>query len=51
MGVEIMTNNDETAIGTKNNQQYQWEAGDDVYCGGGGGGQPEVGQGGGAMAA
>ena len=35
-------------MGTNINQQYQWKGGDDAYCGGGGGGQPEVGQGGGA---
>ncbi len=46
-----MTNNDEMKMGTNINQQYRWEGGDDVNCGGGGGGQLEVGQGGGAMAA
>ncbi len=42
MGDESKTNNDETMMGTNNNQQYQWEGGDDVYCGGGSGGQLEV---------
>ncbi len=51
MGVESMTNNDEMTMGTNINQQYRWEGGDDVYCDGGGHGQPEVRQGRGAMAA
>jgi hypothetical protein len=32
-------NNDETTMGTHNNPQYQWEGGDDVFCGGGDGGK------------
>ncbi len=51
MGDESTTNGDKTAIRTRNNQQYLWEGGDEVYCGGGGGGQLEVEQGEGAMAA
>jgi hypothetical protein len=46
-----MTIDDETTMGTLNNQQYQREGSDDVCCGGGGAGQPEVGQGKGAIAA
>jgi hypothetical protein len=48
---ESTKNNDKMTMGTHNNQQNQWEGGDDVYCGGSGGGQLEVGQGKGAMAA
>jgi hypothetical protein len=51
MGVESTTNNDEMTMGTNINEQYRWEGADDFYCGGSGGGQPEVVQGGGAMAA
>jgi hypothetical protein len=36
MGVESITNNDERMMGTNNNQQYRWDGGDDVYCGGSG---------------
>jgi hypothetical protein len=51
MGDEITTNNDKMTMGIHNNQQYQWDGGDDIYCDGSGGGQPKVGQVGGAMAA
>jgi hypothetical protein len=51
MGDESTTNNDVKMTGTHNNQQYQWESGDDDYCGSGGAGQLEVGQGKGEMAA